>query len=108
MERKIQVSFVRPQDATFEDSLAQLPGRALAPSPGIYASLPGRGWPLIARQRYELYSGKGIIRRAVRGTDTLEAPVWRGPDQLQNVPYDATNITRAVDGPYTPLRGTTI
>eukprot|EP00969_Alexandrium_andersonii_P132677 5867158-Alexandrium_andersonii.AAC.1 len=99
-ERKNQVSSVGPQNAAFEDSLAQLPGRTPAPAPGPYAALPGRGWALIVRQRYELYPGKGVAQRAIRGSDTLEVPVWRDPYLLQNAPFDARNITRAVDRPY--------
>eukprot|EP00969_Alexandrium_andersonii_P202628 8953476-Alexandrium_andersonii.AAC.1 len=63
-ERGLQVNVVGSQDATYGDSLANLPGRTLVPPPGFYVLPPGRVVPKIIRQRYEFTPGRGVVRRA--------------------------------------------
>eukprot|EP00969_Alexandrium_andersonii_P060760 2677236-Alexandrium_andersonii.AAC.1 len=71
--------YVSPQDATFEDSLAKLPGRILAPPPGFYVPLPGKPLPKIVRNRYDVTSGSGVVRRITRGCNTVDVPVYLNP-----------------------------
>eukprot|EP00969_Alexandrium_andersonii_P156616 6924111-Alexandrium_andersonii.AAC.1 len=46
---------------------------------GSYVPLPGKGVPKIVRRRYDMTSGGGPVRKATRGNDSQDAPVWMDP-----------------------------